>query len=486
MSSVFGNGNNPKNDLLEISQSHFGAARPEYVHFQYGPPHDAVFLCICTFQDEITSHQGRTKKEAEKFCSSDMIERLQENFFDNVHNIWRSSEKIKDPVFAEIDIYVQDLSKAPNFQTLHLLGNAVLRSYISAYLFRKYSHFQEDVLTQITSHAMNQKNRASLAIDLGFEQYLNCETTTKKLVEFLDVVIGTLALKDREGLCIRFLNAGYQKFIEKTVKAIFEDKYFSKQQSQHGSYIRTSIHNYKSDLFELAQKKGILSPSYQTMESSGSDHNPSFIVCCGKSIKSAEQDASKEMLETLRKSELNVTRTIGHNSFQKFDSSMEYEPLTESERATLGKILGCGTIRDSIYLNEALTHPSVKGQANYQRLEFLGDALLREILLCHILQTYPFLNKKSDIGESISFLVSAPTQANIAKKIKLNRYIWTETPLTESILSDALESLIATIYLDKNTLLSVNVYVIAWYKGMLSKCFKSNISESESSTTRLS
>ncbi len=55
---------------------------------------------------------------------------------------------------------------------LCLLGNAVLRAYISAYLFRKYSQFQEDLLTQITSHAMNQKNRASLAIDLGFKQYL--------------------------------------------------------------------------------------------------------------------------------------------------------------------------------------------------------------------------------------------------------------------------------------------------------------------------
>lgn len=494
MSAIFIN--NPKNDLLEISQSHFGAARPEYAHFSYGPPHDAVFLCICTFQDEITSRQGRTKKEAEKFCSSDMIKQLQENFFDKAHNIWRASEKISDPVFLEIAVHVQNLSKAPNFQMLRLLGNAVLRSYISAYLFRKYSQFQEDLLTQITSHAMNQKNRASLAIDLGFKQYLNCEATTKKLSEFLDATIGMLALHDREGLCMRFLNAGYQKFIEKTVKSIFEEQSFSKQQSREGSYIQTSIHNYKSDLFNLAQKRGIHLPTYQTTEITGSDHNPSFTVCCnfrqnqtigyGKSIKSAEQDASKKMLELLRQSEIKVTRTIGYSSHRGRDSSLEYEPLTESERVILGKILRCVAIRDSTYLNEALTHPSTKNQPNYQRLEFLGDALLREILLLTILERYPFLDKKGDIEEKMGFLVSASTQASIARKLKLLKYIWSETSITESILSDALEALIATIYLESNTLLSVNDCIIAWYKDTLSKCFKGTVSESESSSSGLS
>ncbi|MCE3237054.1 MAG: ribonuclease [Gammaproteobacteria bacterium] len=494
MSATFSN--NPKNDLLEISQSYFGAARPEYAHFPYGPPHDAVFLCICTFQDEITSHQGRTKKEAEKFCSSDMIKKVQENFFDKVHNIWRTSEKTRDPLFSEIDTHVHNLSKAPNFQALHLLGNAVLRSYISAYLFCKYSCFQEDLLTHITSHAMNQNNRASLALDLGFKQYLDCGATAKKLVEFLDAAIGILALQDREGLCMRFLNAGYQKFIEKTVKIVFEDKAFSKQQSKSGSYIQTSIHNYKSDLFNLVQKRGARLPTYQTTEITGSDHNPSFTVCCdfkasqtigyGKSIKSAEQDASKKMLELLRKSEINVTRTIGYSAHKKYGSSIEYKPLTESERAILGKILGCKTVGDSIYLDEALTHPSAKNEANYQRLEFLGDALLREILLSHILQTSPSLSKKGDIEESMSILVSASTQADIAKKLKLNKYIWAETSVTESILSDALEALIATIYLDKNTLLSVSTCVVTWYKDRLNNSFRGNISESGGSSSGLS
>ena len=493
MSAIFVN--NPKNDLLEISQSHFGAARPEYAHFSYGPPHDAVFLCICTFQDEITSHQGRTKKEAEKFCSSDMIKQLQENFFDKAHNIWRTSEKISDPVFLKVEVHVQNLSKAPNFQMLRLLGNAVLRSYISAYLFRKYSQFQEDLLTQITSHAMNQKNRASLAIDLGFKQYLNCEATTKKLVEFLDAAIGMLALQDREGLCMRFLNAGYQKFIERTVKSIFEDQDFNKQQSGEGSYIQTSIHNYKSDLFNLAQKRGTHLPTYQTLEITGSDHNPSFTVCCdfkqnqtigyGKSIKSAEQDVSKKMLALLRKSEIKLTRTIGYSTHREGGSSLEYKPLTESERTLLSKMLRCATIRDSIYLNEALTHPSTKDQPNYQRLEFLGDALLREILLFTILEMHPYL-KKGDIEEKMSFLASAPTQATIARKLKLPKYIWSETSITESILSDALEALIATIYLEEKRLLSVSTCVMAWYKDTLSKCFKESISESAGSSSRLS
>ena len=192
------------------------------------------------------------------------------------------------------------------------------------------------------------------------------------------------------------------------------------------------------------------------------------------------------MLELLRQSEIKVTRTIGYSSHRGRDSSLEYEPLTESERVIFGKILRCVAIRDSTYLNEALTHPSTKNQPNYQRLEFLGDALLREILLLTILERYPFLDKKGDIEEKMGFLVSASTQASIARKLKLLKYIWSETSITESILSDALEALIATIYLESNTLLSVNDCIIAWYKDTLSKCFKGTVSESESSSSGLS
>lgn len=471
----------PKNDLLEIATKYFSLTLPEYTHFSYGPPHNAVFLCFCTFLTEITSSQGRTKKEAEMTCSQDMLNIFKDRFFDYQRHVWIPHEK-REPIAVEFIKHIENLNNRSNLDVLCLFGNAVLRSYIANYIFHKYSQLQEDVLTQITSKAMDKETRADVVKILNLNRYINPEAGSGRLAEFFDTIVGAFAIQDREGLCEKFLCLAYQKFIEQTVKIIFERHLLNPDQIPATLYIQTKINNYKGDLFEYAQQNGSLPPRYTPMERTGLDHGFLFAVCCalnfnetigtGKTVKSAEQEASKKMLEILHNSNVNATRTISHSSYYENTPDSQHQSLDEAEKYTLGQRIGWENIGSFKYLSEALTHPSKNQKINYQRLEFLGDTLLRETLLLHILQAYPSINSKSEIAEKVSLIVSAPIQAKIAKQLNIGEYIFTDTTLTENILSDVLEALIATIFLDKRiTRAFANGIIITWFKDILNEFF---------------
>ena len=100
------------------------------------------------------------------------------------------------------------------------------------------------------------------------------------------------------------------------------------------------------------------------------------------------------------------------------------------------------------HLQLAFTHPSQNADNNYQRLEFLGDALLRKILLAHLLKIYPELRDKAILSPAVDQLVSAETQGQIALAFNLGEYVFTQADLSIAMLGDVLEATIAAIYLD--------------------------------------
>lgn len=121
------------------------------------------------------------------------------------------------------------------------------------------------------------------------------------------------------------------------------------------------------------------------------------------------------------------------------------------------------------YLTPALIHKSASGQYNYERLEFLGDALLKfraslQMFLSHSLATEGVLDMK--VGEITSNLRLEKS----AQELGIEPYITTETPsqkhwklpqftkdytvlpkrkVTSKTLADVVESTIAAAYLDK-------------------------------------
>lgn len=128
-------------------------------------------------------------------------------------------------------------------------------------------------------------------------------------------------------------------------------------------------------------------------------------------------------------------------------------------------------------LKLALTHSSYK-EANNQRLEFLGDAILNSVISDHLYKLMPQA-KEGDLTRIRSLLVRDDTLAVIAKKLMIQDYVIlgegeqkTGGINKNSILADALEAVIGAIFLDSD-FLTVNKVVLAWYLG--SKVYKNSL-----------
>lgn len=109
-------------------------------------------------------------------------------------------------------------------------------------------------------------------------------------------------------------------------------------------------------------------------------------------------------------------------------------------------------------LRQALTHPSYTGsypkQPHYERLEFLGDAVLELVMSEWLYEHYPD-EVEGHLAKRRAALVSGRTIAKVAKAMGLSEHIrMSKGELTgggrenKANLENALEALIAAIYLD--------------------------------------
>ena len=102
-------------------------------------------------------------------------------------------------------------------------------------------------------------------------------------------------------------------------------------------------------------------------------------------------------------------------------------------------------------INEALTHTSANSPKNHEKLEFLGDAVLRLAASEYIEENYPKL-KVGERSALRSQLVSDKWLANIGSKIGI-RYLMIigtkaekDKAALETIEAEGLEALIGAIY----------------------------------------
>ena len=104
---------------------------------------------------------------------------------------------------------------------------------------------------------------------------------------------------------------------------------------------------------------------------------------------------------------------------------------------------------------EAITHKSIS-KNNYERLEFLGDAVLQLVISKHLFKTYPDYNEGYLSREKQS-LVSKKIISKISLNMDLldilisnNLDISSNNALRDSLAVDIFESLIGGIFLDSN------------------------------------
>ena len=116
--------------------------------------------------------------------------------------------------------------------------------------------------------------------------------------------------------------------------------------------------------------------------------------------------------------------------------------------------------KDKQYLRQAFTHRSYTNEQvigrkdSYERLEFLGDAVLDLLVSEFLMDTYPEM-EEGDLTKTRSQLVCEPALAHCARQLELETYILLGKGETRSggasrtsILADIVEAVIGAIYID--------------------------------------
>lgn len=133
--------------------------------------------------------------------------------------------------------------------------------------------------------------------------------------------------------------------------------------------------------------------------------------------------------------------------------------LTEQEIQEFENRIGY-TFKNKDLLIQAFTHSSqvneqkINKRPDYERLEFLGDAVLEMISSAYLFKTYPD-KKEGEMSKIRASLVCEPALAYCSEQVELKKYIQlgkgeeaTGGRNKESIISDVMEAVIGALYLD--------------------------------------
>lgn len=185
-------------------------------------------------------------------------------------------------------------------ERLEFLGDAVLELIVTQFLYDKFPAEPEGVLTAYRSALVKTTTLADVAraIGLGERLYLSKgeESTGGRnndslLADVMEAVIGAL-----------FLDQGIEKVTEFLAEHLFV---------KFDEILQNKLYkDHKSQLQELVQAKGFVTPAYEVTKEIGPDHDKDFTVQVsvdgeikgtgtGKSKQQAQQQAAAEALKAL-------------------------------------------------------------------------------------------------------------------------------------------------------------------------------------------
>lgn len=131
------------------------------------------------------------------------------------------------------------------------------------------------------------------------------------------------------------------------------------------------------------------------------------------------------------------------------------------------------TFKNKALLKEALTHPSHLAVAgpqsrHYERLEFLGDAVLALIIANHLFKVFPE-EREGYLTEAKNMLTSRHYIAELAIKLNISEHIIMSPSeikaggqMRASTLENCLEAIIGAIFTDNNYFVTEQI-VLNWY-----------------------
>ncbi len=146
----------------------------------------------------------------------------------------------------------------------------------------------------------------------------------------------------------------------------------------------------------------------------------------------------------------------------------------EKTLKALEQLLGHGFSNPSL-LKEALTHPSLEGENNYQRLEFLGDRVLGLVIAGLLFERFPN-DSEGQLSRRYAALVRKETLSSVLGDLGLEGMIrMTDTMEKDagrdnpSVRSDALEALIAALFIDGGYKVARDFIERAWREYLSGK-----------------
>ncbi|MBI4783478.1 MAG: ribonuclease III [Oscillatoriophycideae cyanobacterium NC_groundwater_1537_Pr4_S-0.65um_50_18] len=120
-------------------------------------------------------------------------------------------------------------------------------------------------------------------------------------------------------------------------------------------------------------------------------------------------------------------------------------------------------------MDQALTHPTAAAAANYERLEFVGDAVVKLAAAAFLFETYPAA-AEGELAAIRSILVSDRLLAQIADQYGCDRYLLMSNSALadkvgqESRLAAAFEAILAALYLSTADLSLIRPWLDAHFQ----------------------
>lgn len=129
--------------------------------------------------------------------------------------------------------------------------------------------------------------------------------------------------------------------------------------------------------------------------------------------------------------------------------------------------------RDPAWLDLALTHRSVSGARNNERLEFLGDSILNFLIADYLYDRFPQENE-GRLSRLRALLVKQDTLASVARDLCLGDHLRLGAGelksggfRRESILADTVEAILGAIYRDTGDIEICRKRLHAWFGNRL-------------------
>jgi ribonuclease-3 len=187
-------------------------------------------------------------------------------------------------------------------QQLEFLGDSIISYVVSRFLFEYYGDKDEGFMSKLRSRVVDNRNMAKVSKRLGIESLVlkvknkdekkqSGRLSLKILGDIFESVTGAIYLDGGMACASRFIADTLLHDIESVEK--------------------TEV-DYKTNLQEWCQKKGLPLPAYTLLYSVGPEHGKSFTISVrvdelgsaigmGSSKKEAEQSAARKLFESIEK-----------------------------------------------------------------------------------------------------------------------------------------------------------------------------------------